>query len=368
MNKRLLAPGFILVIFLAVLSPDSAEAASLYIDPPFSALNKGDAGVLAVRLDVDEDSGECVNAVDAVVSYSKGIEPTDISIGESILSIWVEEPLINRDDRTITFAGGIPNGYCGRVVGDPQLTNKLAEIIVRSPGFSIGASSDTSTSTLSFSNNSTVYLNDGFGTKASLNTFPATISLGDKPGSAMEDPWQEIVDADTTAPEEFSISLQRDEKAFSKKYYIVFNTSDKQTGIDRYEVIEEKIDLIGSFQWGRADAPWVKARSPYVLEDQTLNSTIRVKAVDKTGNEYIATLVPDESLRTASAESRVAIAAIVAGIGLVLMLAIVAVVFAFRRKRRGQASGFGGKEDESDEVFDEEISEEEVTDNSKIEK
>ena len=30
---------------------------------------------------------------------------------------------INKENRTVTFAGGIPNGYCGRVNGDPKLTN-----------------------------------------------------------------------------------------------------------------------------------------------------------------------------------------------------------------------------------------------------
>jgi hypothetical protein len=54
------------------------------------------------------------------------------------------------------------------------------------------------------------------------------------------------------------------------------------------------------FKWGGVGVPWVRAESPYVLKDQTLNSIIRVKAIDKAGNEYIATLIPDESLQTIS--------------------------------------------------------------------
>lgn len=285
------------VIFL--VSPLFSSAASLYIDPPTNTLYRGDAVTLSVRLDTDESVGECVNAVDAVIKYSENIEPVDISTGNSIFNIWVETPTINRQERIITFAGGIPNGYCGRVEGDPRLTNILTQIIFRSPSFSVSGSNDTDASVY-FSDESTAYLNDGLGTRVSLNTYPAKIILNKTASTTFTNPWQAEIDADKTPPNEFSIDLQRDDNAFYKKYYIVFNTTDKETGIDHYEIMEEPLNQIGDFQWGRVDAPWVIARSPYVLEDQTLNSIIRVKAVDKAGNQYISNLIPDESMRTMS--------------------------------------------------------------------
>tara|TARA_B100000508_G_C11460432_1_gene279005 strand:+ start:1656 stop:2726 length:1071 start_codon:yes stop_codon:yes gene_type:complete len=275
-----------------------ANAASLYIDPATNILNRGDSVTMAVRLDTDEAAGECVNTVDATIVYSENIEPVDVSIGESILSIWLERPTIDRENRLITFAGGIPNGYCGRVAGDPRLTNILTEIVFQSPGFVIGGGSDDeSKAEVYFAETTNVLLNDGRGTPASLVTYGAKFELSKRPGAELKNDWRGEVAADIDPPEEFSISLEKGGLEFGGKYYIVWNTTDKQTGIDQYFVMEEPVSALGAFQWGRADAPWIEARSPYVLGDQTLNSVIRVRAVDKAGNEYIATILPEESLR-----------------------------------------------------------------------
>lgn len=332
---------FFVASWILVLVP--AQAASLYIDPGVSTLNRGDSITMAVRLDTDEAAGECVNAVDGVITYSSNIEPVDISIGDSIFNIWVEQPKINRDSRTITFAGGIPNGYCGRVIGDPRLTNVLAEIVFRSPGFTIGGSDETQ-ATVAFSDESTAYLNDGRGTKAPLTTYGASIELSPSAGPTQQNAWKDEVSADNIPPEEFSISLQKDERAFSQKYYIVFNTTDKQTGIDQYQVMEEPLTQFGSFQWGGADAPWEEARSPYVLKDQSLNSIIRVKAIDKAGNEYISNLIPDESMRTVSRTQVMTTVAI--GVGIVLLLAFGLLLFFYIKRIRKN------KVTDEDEVID----------------
>ena len=286
--------------FMLCATAVTAEAASLYIDPASSELNRGDAVELSVRLDVDEAARECVNAIDAVISYTDNIAPVDVSVGDSIFSIWVEEPTINKEEQTISFAGGMPNGYCGRIAGDPRLTNNLVKLIFRLPGFTVGAPSEAgNTARVSFTEFTTAYLNDGLGTKVTPKTYGATMQLSSTAGSGIVDPWREAVGLDQIPPEEFSIILNKDEEGldFSGKYYISFNTTDKQTGIDQYQVMEEPIEQFGAFNWGRADAPWIIARSPYILEDQSLNSVIRVRAIDKAGNEYIATLLPDESAR-----------------------------------------------------------------------
>lgn len=316
------------------MSVQQVSAALLYIDPPQSELNRGDAVKLSVRLDTDESVQECVNAVDAVISYSANIAPVDISLGESIFSIWVEEPVINKENRTITFAGGIPNGYCGRVQGDPRLTNKLATIIFRSPGFSIGSgSSDDAEARVDFNPETTAYLNDGQGTAATLSTYGARMTLSKTAGSEIIDPWNDEVDLDTIPPEEFSIMLEKGGLEFTGRYYIIFNTQDKQTGIDQYQVMEQPLAEFGTFVWGRADAPWLEARSPYVLKDQSLNSIIRVKAIDKAGNEYVATLIPDESMRGLSADDIYTYLLFGALIFLVLII-IVAIITAIKMRRR----------------------------------
>ena len=345
----------IFLAFFICVSSSTAEAASLYIDPPFSELNRGDAVELSVRLDVDEQAGECVNAVDAVLTYSESIVPVDVSLGDSIFSMWVEQPTINKQDRTISFAGGMPNGYCGRVTGDPRLTNNLVKLIFRSPGFSIGGGDiDNSSAKVEFTDETTAYLNDGFGTQVVPQTYGASMKLSKNAGAGIVNPWQEEVNSDIIPPEEFSIFLRKGQLEFSGKYYISFNTTDKQTGVDEYQIMEEPVEQFGSFTWGRADAPWITARSPYILNDQSLNSIIRVRAIDKAGNEYVATLLPEESMRTIS-QNELTTYVVFGIIGLIVFgclgVIVAYVIQRFRKKRKVVSDDMLETEDQG-EVLD----------------
>ncbi|MFT7506921.1 MAG: hypothetical protein ACI92I_000057 [Acidimicrobiales bacterium] len=345
MNRKLIVGLF--AVFL--LGATQTQAATLYMDPNHAELSRGDTLKVSVRLDTDED--ECVNVVDGVIKYSDNIQPVDISRGASILSMWVEEPIIDRSNKTITFAGGIPNGYCGRIAGDPRLTNVVVDLLFQSPGFVIGASGDTNQGQIAFGQQTQVLLNDGFGTLAPLTLLGTSIELSKTPGSSINNEWGDIVNADEIDPEEFSITLERTKNAFSNDYFIVFNTTDKQSGIDHYEVIEESMTEASLFNWGREDAPWKEVKSPYVLKDQTLNSTIRVRAIDKAGNEYVAIYVPDEAQRTMTAEVKVMIALIATGIGIFVLSGFVfTVLFFFRRK---SAAETGEDVDSEDELEDE---------------
>jgi hypothetical protein len=313
----------ILVAFMLVAQP--AMAATLYLDPASATLARGDAEVLAVRLDTDEAQDECINAVEGVLSLEGPIAAVDVSLGNSIFSIWVEPPTISQNGKQVTFAGGIPNGYCGRIAGDPRLTNTLFEIIARTDAI---ASVDGSSvpAQVSFTEQTIAYLNDGFGTPAELQVFPQELTVLPQLSADVQDPWKERVRADTTDPQEFSIALDQ----IRNRYFITFNTTDKQTGIDRYEVMEEPLSNFSTFTWGSASAPWIETRSPYELDDQTLNSVIRVKAIDKAGNEYIATFVPDEALRTVPV-TQVLLVALLSFSVLVLLFGLVRF---YKRKQR----------------------------------
>ncbi len=328
MNRTSFLVMFI-VLFFGITS--HASAATLYMDPANAELNRGDTIRVSVRLDAGAD--ECVNVVDAVISYTENIQPVDISRGQSILSMWVEEPVIHKENRTITFAGGIPNGYCGRIPGDPRLTNNVVDLLFQSPGLQIGSSESGNEVKVEFAPETQVLLNDGFGTVAPLQAFGATINLAKEAGTEIKNPWQETVTNDNIPPEKFSLTLERTPNAYSNKYFIVFNTTDKQSGIAHYEVIEEPLASKNLFGWGAETAPWVEVRSPYVLEDQSLNSTIRVRALDKAGNEYIAVLVPEENQRSVSVENIVILAALIT-LGILLVISATLLIIYFRRKRK----------------------------------
>lgn len=321
-----LAVSFCASLLLFLLGA-RAEAALLYFDPPEASVHRGDTVTLGLRLDTDE--GECVNVVSGVITYDANIRAVDVSRGDSILNIWLEPPTIDEEKRTITFAGGLPGGYCGRILGDPSLTNVILDIVFRSPGFSVGEQSKTAQ--VRVDEQSEVILHDGFGTRANLERLHSTLTLLDTPGDRMDDSWSDRVNEDVLPPADFTIDLFRDQNAFSGQYVISWNSQDKQSGIDHYEVMEEPFEEFYTFKWGRVDAPWVVVESPYVLKDQSLNSTIRVKAVDKAGNQTIATLIPDEAMRSVSAH-RVIMWSVAGGILLIVLVGTAFIVW--RRRER----------------------------------
>ncbi len=316
------------LLFVFFLVPKISLAALLYFDPNEASLYRGDSIAISLRLDTDE--GECINTVDAVIRYDEAIRAVDVSRGDSILNLWVEPPVIDEVNRTITFAGGIPGGYCGRIPGDPSLTNVILKLVFRSPGLSIGTK-DAPQPRIWLEDSAQVLLHDGYGTNAQVRFQDAKIILLDTPGERIIDVWTTDIQQDDQLPSEFSITLARDESAFSGDYFITFNSLDKQSGIDHYEVMEESFLDFNAFKWGRADAPWIETESPYVLKDQALNSTIRVKAIDKAGNERIAVLVPDEALRKMSLDAIILVLTISGIIVLVLVLTSYAI---WKRKRR----------------------------------
>ncbi len=286
--------GLFLVLFGSFFVVVPAQAATLYLDPANPVINRGDTVMVSLRIDTNEDIEECINTIDAVILYDEPLELVDVSRGDSIIPIWVETPVIDNERRQVSLAGGIPNGYCGRILGDPRLTNTIATFVFRAPV----PGSGERTANIALSPESSTYLNDGLGTRAATQFINSTVVIRDAVSETIVDPWQDAIANDTIAPEEFSITLARDEFAFNQQYYIVFNTTDKQSGLSHYEILEQTPYEAQRFTFGAANAPWVVATSsPYVLEDQSLRSIIRVKAVDKAGNEYIATLAPqNESL------------------------------------------------------------------------
>jgi len=340
---------FVLLGFFFIFAP-GALAATLYIDPGVKTLGRGDAMTVAVRVMPDKEAGECINVIDATITYTENIQPVDISIGKSIFNVWVEPPTINKENRTITFAGGIPNGYCGRVEGDPRLTNIIAEFIFRSPGLMIGASNDP-IARIDFGEDTQVLLNDGQGSQAPLRTLGGTFTLEKGAGAGgIVDDWREAVGEDNTPPESFSIELEKDDQGvyFSGKNFIVFSTTDKQTGISHYEVTEEPVLEFKQFNWGATGVPWIKAESPYVLKDQTLNSVIRVRAIDKAGNEYVATFVPDESNKTLSRNDLYMF--ILAGAAALVILILVIILIVSLRRRKKKKDRKAHDEDKEEEV------------------
>jgi len=256
------------IVVMLFLMPSFASAARLYIEPATMTYGYGDTFVATIRLD---NQDECVNAVHVALSYpTDTLRAVDFSRGNSILSLWIEEPRLDTDLGTVVFSGGIPGGYCGRIQGDASLSNMIGKVV-----FSV-VDAQKEEAKITFSNASRVYLNDGLGTSASLETFDADVRILPEPVNT-ENPWLEEVGKDEIPPDEFPIIVESTDDVFGGKYYVVFSTVDKQSGLDHFEIFERGV--------------WKKVQSPHELWDQSLRGGIQVKAIDKAGNERLGTYV-----------------------------------------------------------------------------
>ena len=276
-----------LLLFLQA-APD-ARAAVIFLEARDEVLQQGDVVMVPLRIDTED---ACVNAVEVQIRYDRDVlSAIDVSRGRSILSLWTETPEIDKEKGRIRFSGGIPGGYCGRVTGDPGLTNILADI-----AFLVKGAARERQEALVSVDFTRVYAHDGRGTLLPTTAKPVALTVAPSLARPVLDEWLERVREDDVAPELFSIVLNNDPSVARGKYYIVFSTTDKQSGIDHYEVRETDPKRWGFLSWIGREARWVVAESPYVLRDQSLNSTIQVKAVDKAGNERVVNYHPPAEL------------------------------------------------------------------------
>jgi hypothetical protein len=76
---------------------------------------------------------------------------------------------------------------------------------------------------------------------------------------------------DTTPPEPFDIALGGVQELFYGRQFLAFATSDADSGLDYYEVIE-------------GERPPVRSNGSYVLHNQRTSELVAVMAYDKAGN------------------------------------------------------------------------------------
>lgn len=222
---------------------------------------QGDIFPVEVRLTSAEAP---VNVIQADIKFPVDLlEIVSIERINSILELWPQEPSFSNEFGLASLIGGLPtpafqekNGLIGRI-------NFRAK--------KIGAAS------LVFQESSKAFLNDGAGEGAVLELKNSTIQILSAPEGG--DPRSITLAEDLTPPAAFAPVIGREKSVFSGKYFVAFNTQDNESGLSHYEVQEIKDGEI--FEWQ-------KAISPYVLENQKGKVVVRVKAVDRAGNETIS--------------------------------------------------------------------------------
>jgi len=252
--SKLYLPLLSLVIFLTA---GYVDAARVFFEPQPAIYKVGDSFTLSLILDTEAQS---INAVEISISVPKLLKIKNISKSGSVIQLWVSEPSFSGE--VINLTGGIPGG---------TTISKGIIVKITFEAAAIGSGN------IAFMSNSSVLLNDGQGTKLNLEmTGGPVFNVIPRP---KESSTQELGQNkenlklnDNKKPERFQIMIGQDLRVFSGQKFISFFTTDKDSGVDHYEVRE-------------GDGDYKIGQSPYLLSDQeTMRTVTRVRAYDGIGN------------------------------------------------------------------------------------
>jgi len=250
----------LLSVFYFLLFVLPTQAARLYFQPQEAVIGSEKEFSVAVNV----DAGKSINAIQAVISVPKELTPVDITEGNSIITFWVEKPNFDESSRLLTFSGIIPGGF---------QEEKASLLIVKFKT----TKEQEGKAVLTFNKEKTkIYLHTSEGVEDSLELETLALLVVD----GQENFGVEVIDRDP--PEDFKPEISRDANIFENRWFLVFATQDKGLGIDYYKVCE------------KSKTKCAPAESPHLLQNQKLNKKIFVKAVDKSGNERVAVLLPQK--------------------------------------------------------------------------
>jgi hypothetical protein len=256
---------YCLLCVLLVL-PLGARAAVLSFDPQENTVGTTNTFLIALNL----STATPVNVIDLAIRFPSGLEPVDISDGNSVVSMWITKPVFDESLHVLTLTGFIPGGYAGingRVV--------TLSVEVHTPG-SAKISVDAMQSHL--------YRNDPPATEEPFSSVPLAIAVEQANNVANDTP-------DIYPPETFAPSVSQLPTDSGEAWMVVFAAQDKGSGVDHYEVREINPLMPWLSQWHVAE-------SPYLLSDQSLRSRIEVRAVDKKGNVREEFIEPVNTMQT----------------------------------------------------------------------
>ncbi len=263
----------ILILFILIVLPYFSFASSIAFMPASQIVSKG--SLLKVDLYLYIQNGDDINAISGHINFPKEFLAVDsVNFGNSIISFWPESPHeISTND--LSFSGIIPGGYKSKEKG---LLFSIVFKVLKEGNTSISMSDVLALK------------NDGMGTKINLSLGSGNIKIlggiaGDSNNNNETFSAESLISTDTEAPETFIPLIGKDPNIFSGKYFIVFSTLDKISGVEHYDIQENVFNFINKNSW-------IKAESPYLLQDQDLHKYIFVRAVDKAGNTRIEILKP----------------------------------------------------------------------------
>ena len=287
--------SFSLLIFILILARP-VMAAEFFFNAERKEIGIGDE----VRIDLLFSSNENINAFEGKLIYPQDLlDLEDIQDGNTIINLWIERPQVIENE--IIFSGITPGGFKGE-------NGLIFSAFFRSK--------KEGTAVLNI-DQAAALLHDGIGTEAELSVTNFNLLVKEDVGAI---PIDRAIDA--TPPEPFLPQVASDPNLFDGKWFLVFATQDKDSGIDYYAVHESRQKKEASRINPR---DWTEAESPYLLKDQELRSYIFVKAVDRSGNERIAVVQPEYPLNWYE---------IWWIWGIIIIVGVISVIVLWLRKRR----------------------------------
>ena len=252
---------FFSFLFSFFILTSAANAAEIYFGVQNSSVGVGSIVEVGVLLRTE---GANVNAVEGKILFPRELVTLkEVREGNSLVNLWVKKPEA-QEAGSLFFSGLVPSGFSGE---DGYLFSLFFETTQEGE---VRIETDSEQ----------VLLADGKGSKAIIKKAPLVFDIEGEAQAVNELAPLE----DSTLPESFSPQVSREADIFGGKWFLVFVAQDKGFGVSHYEVQE-------------GAGAWKKASSPYLLEDQSLRSSISVKAVDKAGNERIEILEPQNPAR-----------------------------------------------------------------------
>lgn len=243
--------GFFAILFFGVCG--GASAAELFFEP--REINAEIGCIEEIEIFLSTNDSESVNAFEISVEYPpEFLKLEDWSNGNSIINFWIKEPKNNNG--VFSFQGIVPGGYFGE-------NGLLITLYFESRKEGIAE--------IKIKNNSQILLNDGLGTLAK-NSFSSAVINIETPEEETREDKPLLKFTENISPEPFTPIISHSDEIYGGNYFLIFSTQDKNSGINYYEISE-------------GDEPFRIAQSPYLLRNQRLDEKIRVKAVDKAGNE-----------------------------------------------------------------------------------
>lgn len=256
------------VFLFTFFNTSFAKAAEMFFVVPKD--KTAQIGFLEVNLLLNTEE-ESINAVAGKVIFPTNIlEFKEARDGNSVVNLWLDKPEFKtqeyaKNSGQVVFSGITPGGYKGR---NGQLFSLLFKII-KPAQIKIKLVDGQA------------LLNDGKGTAAKLSyqDFNFQVVTSSQSSSLKYN------ETDKTSPEPIFSQVSQQNNLENNKWFVAFDSKDKDSGIDHYEIQE-------SLSGKPNDNNWKIVSNPYVLQDQSLKSYIFIKAVDKVGNSTITTIPP----------------------------------------------------------------------------